>query len=48
MKLAIAFVSCAAVGVVLALVQECMSKLVYRITLTVSAVVFLAAGWYFF
>jgi len=48
MKPLVAFFMCVVVGVGLALVQEHAPKRVYRITLALSVVVVMAAGWYFF
>ena len=45
MKPLLAFFLCAVMGTGLALVQEYAPKHVYRITLALSAVVFLAVGW---
>jgi Na+/H+-dicarboxylate symporter len=48
MKPLLAFFLCAVMGIGLALVQEHASKLVYRTTLALSAVMFLAVGWFYF
>ena len=45
MKPLLVFFLCAIFGIGLALVQEHAPKHVYRITLALSAVVFLAVGW---
>ena len=45
MKPLLAFFLCAVMGISLALVQEYASKHVYRTTLALSAVMFLAVGW---
>jgi Na+/H+-dicarboxylate symporter len=48
MKPLLAFFLCAVMGIGLALVQEHASKCVYRVTLVLSAVMFLAVGWFYF
>jgi Na+/H+-dicarboxylate symporter len=45
MKPLLAFFLCAVMGIALALVQEYAPKHVYRVTLALSAVMFLVAGW---
>lgn len=45
MKPLLVFFLCAIFGIGLALVQEYTPKHVYRITLALSAVMFLVAGW---
>jgi len=44
----LAFFLCAVMGTGLALVQEYTPKHVYRITLALSCILFLAVGWFYF
>ena len=48
MKPLLAFFLCAVMGIALALVQEYAPKHVYRVTLALSCILFLAVGWFYF